>query len=132
MVVYKRSSFSFAMRYHTDKPTYFRPARHAMPYTCGHPVYSTGTLYFHDDLGLVVIQQRYDPNTKHTWWGELDNWLIEEIFDQPEFEALFRKYARKRERDIFPTLTVRQVMWALRMKPLKKQPWETCFDRKPI
>ena len=30
------------------------------------------------------------------------------------------------------TVTVRQIMWALRMKPLKKERWETVFDRSLI
>jgi len=31
-----------------------------------------------------------------------------------------------------PTVTVRQIMWALKMKPIKKEKWETCFDRRDI
>lgn len=34
--------------------------------------------------------------------------------------------------EYFPTVTVRQLMWALRMKPLKKERWETSFDHVPI
>lgn len=32
----------------------------------------------------------------------------------------------------YPTVTIRQIMWALKMKPLPKQPWETVFDHTPI
>lgn len=31
-----------------------------------------------------------------------------------------------------PTVTIRQIMWALRMKPLPKNRWETTFDRRNI
>jgi len=27
---------------------------------------------------------------------------------------------------------VRQIMWALKMKPIKRERWETVFDRKEI
>lgn len=33
---------------------------------------------------------------------------------------------------LYPTVTIRQIMWALKMKPLKKEKWETCFDRHNI
>lgn len=45
------------------------------------------------------------------------------------------EYAHARKKDshgYFPTVTVRQLMWALRMKPLKKERWETSFDHVPI
>ena len=34
--------------------------------------------------------------------------------------------------DIYPTVTVRQLMWALKMKPIRRERWETCFDRRII
>lgn len=33
---------------------------------------------------------------------------------------------------LWPTVTIRQIMWALKMKPLQKQRWETVFDRRDI
>lgn len=33
---------------------------------------------------------------------------------------------------LYPTVTVRQMMWALKMKPMPKERWETVFDRKEI
>ena len=120
------------MRYHSEIPNTYRPARHGVPYSCDHPAYSSGTLYFRDGVGIVVIQQRYDKKTKHTWWGSIDNWLVEEIYANPGFDIFFVEHARRKRHGVFPTFTVRQVMWALRMKPLEKKPWETVFDRKPI
>lgn len=106
--------------------------RHGQRYECDHPAYSCGTLYFENGLGLVVIQQRYNPKTKHTWWDAIDAWLVEEIYQNSRFKAFFSENARRRQHDIYPTFTVRQVMWALRMKPLARKPWETVFDRKPV
>ena len=34
--------------------------------------------------------------------------------------------------DLYPTTTVRQIMRALKMNPLKKERWETTFDRRTI
>ncbi len=33
---------------------------------------------------------------------------------------------------VYPTVTIRQIMWALKMKPLARERWETVFDRKNI
>ena len=33
---------------------------------------------------------------------------------------------------LYPTVTIRQIMWQLRMKPLPRKRWETYFDRKEI
>lgn len=48
------------------------------------------------------------------------------------FLEVFNKYADAEVKGIFPTITVRQLMWALKMKPLPKERWETVFDRKDI
>lgn len=126
------SYFSRAMRYHNKQPkTYPRPT-HGRPYRCEHSVYSRGTLYSRDGIGLVVIQQRYEPASKHTWWNAIDPWLVEPIFENAGFEAFFKSNAAEPIDGLYPTFTVRQVMWALRMKPIEKQPWETVFDHKPI
>ena len=41
-------------------------------YICDHPVYNRCTLYQIDKKGLAVIQQRYDSETKKTWWSEIN------------------------------------------------------------
>ena len=41
-------------------------------YICDHLVYDRCTLYQIDNKGLAVIQQRYDQETKTTWWSEID------------------------------------------------------------
>lgn len=102
-------------------------------YECDHPAYSRCTLYLEGGLGLAVIQQRYDPATKHTYWTEADRELWDELYLQSGFRQFFEQYARRKNAfGLYPTVTLRQIMWALRMKPLPKQPWETVFDHKPI
>ena len=82
--------------------------------------------------GLAVIQQRYDPNTKHTWWGAVDPWLTDPIYLHNNFLEYFETRAEEPTNGLFPTVTIRQIMWALKMKPIKKERWETCFDRRNI
>lgn len=81
---------------------------------------------------MCVIQQRYDPDTKKTWWSEIDPWLTDELFLNERFEDYFKKYAKAPINDIYPTVTIRQIMWALKIKPLIREPWETVFDKSPI
>lgn len=43
------------------------------------------------------------------------------------------KLALKTLKDgLYPTVTVRQIMWALKMKPIPRERWETVFDRREI
>ena len=86
------------MRYHYEKPPIYL-SMYGKLYICNHPVYDSCTLFEINELGLAVIQQRYDAETKSTWWSEVDPWLI---------------------------------MWALKMKPLSRERWETVFDRRDI
>ena len=106
---------------------------YGIKYACNHPLYSFCTLFKIGDRGIAVIQQRFDPDTKTTWWSDIDTELQDEIY----LNANFKKYfdgvgGLKNEKGFYPTVTVRQIMWALKMKPLKKEPWETVFDRKYI
>ena len=101
-------------------------------YICEHPVYDRCTLFKIDDKGLAVIQQRFDPESKSTWWGELDPWLTDDIYLHPKFKLYFDKRAGTCTDGLYPTVTVRQIMWAFKMKPLPRERWETCFDRRDI
>lgn len=119
------------MRYHHEKPSiYF--SMYGSTYTCDHPVYSKCTLYKIGEYGLAVIQQRYDPKTKHTYWTEIDPWLTDELYLHPKFKAFFDERSDKCIDGFYPTVTIRQIMWALKMKPIKRERWETCFDRRAI
>lgn len=119
------------MRYHYDKPKFYS-SMYGQVYICEHPVYDRCTLFEINDKGLAVIQQRYDILTKRTWWSELDPWLTDDIYLHPEFKKFFDKRAGTGTDGLYPTVTVRQLMWALKMKPLPRERWETCFDRKDI
>lgn len=119
------------MRYHYTKPDVTVPVFGQL-YICNHPVYDRCTLFLIEKKGLAIIQQRYDQNTKHTWWTEIDPDLANAIYTHAGFKDYFDKKASESVNDIYPTVTVRQIMWALKMKPIKRQPWETCFDYTPI
>lgn len=101
-------------------------------YTCNHPVYNTCTLFKIGNKGLAVIQQRFDKNNKYTYWTEIDSWLTDGIYLHPRFKEYFDSRSEKCTNGLYPTVTIRQIMWALKMKPLPKERWETVFDRKEI
>ena len=119
------------MRYHYEKPAIYL-SMYGNTYECDHPVYSKCTLFKEDGKGIAVIQQRYNAKTKSTWWTEIDPWLTDTIYLNPGFKKLFDSRASKHIDGLYPTITIRQIMWALKLKPLPKQQWETCFDRKHI
>lgn len=97
-------------------------------YRCDHPLYEWCTIYEQDGIGLAVIQQRYDPVTKHSWWSTIDPWVANDIYLNPNFYEYFKKNARnKDELGCYPTVFVRQIMRALGMPPLEKEFWETRF-----
>ena len=101
-------------------------------YECDHPIYNRCTLYRIDARGLAIIQQRYDLESKTTRWGEIDPWLTDSIYLHPKFKEYFNNRSGNCMDGLYPTTTVRQIMWALKMKPIPKQRWETCFDRRDI
>lgn len=119
------------MRYHYEKPDIFT-SLYGHIHTCEHPVYDRCTLFQMDNKGLAVIQQRFDQETKTTSWGEIDSWLNDDLYLHPKFKEFFDDRAGEGRDGIYPTVTIRQIMWALKMKPMKKERWETCFDRRDI
>jgi hypothetical protein len=84
------------------------------------------------DKGLAVVQQRFNKRNKTTWWSYIDPWLVNDIFRNKYFIEYFNENAETCKDGLYPTVTVRKIMWALRMKPLPKERWETVFDRKTI
>ena len=119
------------MRYHYEKPPIYQ-SMYGKLYICDHPVYNGCTLYQIGDLGLAVIQQRYDEDTKSTWWSEVDPWLTDELYLHPKFKEYFDNRAGKCTDGLYPTVTIRQIMWALKLKPIKRERWETVFDRRDV
>lgn len=119
------------MKYHYDKPDHYT-SMYGQTYICDHPVYSHCTLYKIGEKGLAVIQQRYIPETKSTYWTEIDPWLVDALYLHEGFKKFFDERAGECEDGLYPTISIRQIMWALKMKPLKRERWETCFDRRNI
>lgn len=119
------------MRYHYEKPSTYR-SMYGKTFECDHPVYDKCTLYEINNKGLSVIQQRYDPDTKTTWWGEIDPWMTDAIYLHNSFKEFFDNRSGDLTNGLYPTVTIRQIMWALKMKPLPRERWETCFDRRII
>lgn len=119
------------MRYHHEKPAIYS-TMYGSTYVCKHPVYDTCTLFKIKDKGLAVIQQRYDESDKTTWWTEIDPWLTDLLYLHPKFESFFEERSGTATDGIYPTVTIRQIMWALKIKPIPRERWETCFDRRVI
>lgn len=119
------------MRYHYEKPSIYSSI-YGKTHICNHPVYNQCTLFIIGDRGLAVIQQRFNKTTKTTKWGEIDPWLVDDLYLHPRFKGFFDKRAGKCTDGLYPTVTIRQIMWALKMKPIQRERWETVFDRKDI
>ena len=119
------------MRYHYEKPTIYSSS-YGVVHECNHPVYDRCTLYLIGNRGLAVIQQRYDESSKTTWWTEIDPWLTDTLYLHPKFLEFFEDRSRPSTDGIYPTVTIRQIMWALKLKPIPRERWETCFDRRDI
>lgn len=119
------------MRYHYEKPTIYL-SMYGSTYKCDHPVYNQCTLYQIDDRGLAIIQQRFDDASKTSWWTEIDPWLTDILYLHPKFKEFFDERAGKPVNGLYPTATIRQIMWALKIKPIAKERWETVFDRRDI
>lgn len=101
-------------------------------HVCNHPVYNRCTLFKIGNRGLSVIQQRFNKDTKSTYWDEIDPWFTDDLYLHPQFKEFFNSRASKSSDGIYPTVTIRQIMWALKMKPVARERWETCFDRREI
>ena len=119
------------MRYHYDKPDLYSTI-YGITYRCGHPVYDECTLFKIGNRGLAVIQQRFNSAKKSTYWTAIDPWLVDDLYLHENFERFFNDRAGESVDGLYPTVTIRQIMWGLKMKPLKRERWETCFDRRLI
>ena len=71
------------MRYYYEKPKFYQTL-YGEVYHCNHPLYNSCTLFKVKEFGLAVIQQRWDPIEKHTWWTEIDPWLNDSIYSKKE------------------------------------------------
>ena len=96
------------MRYHFNKPEIYL-SLYGERYICEHPVYNSCTLYRIEEKGLA-----------------------DALYLHPNFREYFEIRAGICTDGLYPTVTVRQIMWALKMKPIQKERWETVFDRRDI
>jgi hypothetical protein len=85
-----------------------------------------------NNKGLAVIQQRFDEKSKSTNWTEIDPWLTDELYLHPNFKEFFDERSGECTDGMYPTVSIRQIMWGLKLKPLPRERWETCFDRRII
>lgn len=112
------------MRYFYTKKRWWT-CKHARTYMCNNPLYNSGTLYFENGKGMLVIQLHFNERDKSLYWGPIDPWLVDDIYNQSNFLEVFNKIAsEKNSRGIFPEIKVRKLMWELRMKPIKREFWE--------
>lgn len=111
------------MRYFYEQPMVYKVTK-GVTYECDAEVYSRCTLYKKGELGLAVIQERFNKKMKIFWWGPIDPWLVDAIYDNPLFCSYFDNHAKQKQDGVYPTVTVRSCMYSLKMKPLKKQAWE--------
>lgn len=111
------------MKYYYKKPADWVGA--GTVYICNHPVYNRCTLYKKGTLGLAVVQERFNEKTKARWWSTIDPWLSGDIYLNENFDSVFDEHAREMdEKGLYPTFTVRELMWLLKMKPLRREEWE--------
>ena len=104
---------------------YYEPIN-AETYACDHPLYNRCTLYLKDGKGLAVVQNRYSPKAKVSWLGPIDKELIYVIPEHEGFNEFFDKNSSSIDQNgLYPSVMVRTIMWALKMKPLRKNIWES-------
>ena len=114
------------MRYHFEKPDiYIRLFGEDVP--SSHPLYNECTLFKIKNKGIAVVQRRFNPVNKTFYYSKIDPWLCNDIFTNKKFPSFFNENAKEAANDIYPTFELRKLMWALRMKPLKKEYWESEF-----
>ena len=64
--------------------------------------------------------------------GKIDPWLTDVLYLHPRFKEYFEDCVSECTDGLYPTVTIRQIMWALKNKPIPRERWETCFDRKGV
>lgn len=112
------------MRYYMEKPKGAK--RHSVYFQrCDHPMYNSCCVYeVGEGKGIAVVQQRFSPKLKVLWYGAPDSWIMDEVIKNAGFADYVFEHAQECKDGLYPTMTVRQVMFALKMKPLKREWWE--------
>ena len=94
------------------------------PIDLDHPIYKSGTLYLEKERGLIVVQKKFNPNTRECSWHAVDIWIANDIYLSKRFRTFFMENAKESD---YPIFELRKLMWQLRMKPLSKEDWELYF-----
>lgn len=111
------------MKYHYESPEIVVPV-YGERIDLNHLVYQSGTLYLEHERGIIVVQQKFDHEERVCWWGYVDAAVANDIYLAPRFHEFFLGHAREKD---YPIYQLRKIMWALRMKPLPREPWEDSF-----
>ena len=111
------------MKYFYEKPTKWENV--GIIYSCNHPMFNRCTLIKKGNRGIALIQEHYNEKMKARWWGSLDPWLAYDIEKCGMLGEFFNRFAGEPdENKLYPVFKVRKVMWALKMKPLRREFWE--------
>ena len=111
------------MKYYYEKPSDWISA--GVIFKCDHPLFNRCTLFQNGSKGICVVQERYNEKTKVRWLDCIDPWLAGDIYMNENFSDFLNKHATEKDTNgLYPVVSVRKLMWALRMKPLKKEYWE--------
>ena len=97
------------MRYFIEKPSIIT-SMFGEVYICNHPMYDRCTLYKIGTKGLAIVQQRFDVDSKSTYWTEIDSWLNDILYLRPGFREFFNKYAGEPNEGLYPTVIDRKLL----------------------
>lgn len=86
-----------------------------------HPSFWAYTVFTDGERSIAAIQQFYNEQFRFTYWGPLQNSLADLILHNPNFEDYFEEHARR----TYAIQEVRKLMWALSMRPIPREKWET-------
>ena len=111
------------MKYYSQKPDICVQV-FGEPIELDHPIYKSGTLYLENGKGLIVTQKHFIKERKECFWGTVECWISNDIYLNKNFPEYFFQNASEKD---YPIIELRKIMWALRMKPLKKENWELYF-----
>ena len=90
-------------------------------------MYNSRTLYLIGNKGLAVIQQRYDEETKSTFWTEIVPWLVDALYLNDNFKAFFDDRAGPGTDGLYPTVTIRQLNVGIENETTKERTMGNMF-----
>lgn len=91
------------------------------------PFFSHCTVFEDDDKGIAVIKKTFYPAIKKVGYDGVNKNLATDIYLNENFKKFFEANAKPKKDGLYPVFELRKLMWALRMKPLKREEWEKIF-----